>query len=147
MEIRELESYTYEQFRQLRVLMTQLSERIVLDENMLHNVLDAPDSHLYVLLDGGVIIGCATLCLFRCPSGFRGTIEDVVVSEEYRGRHLGRRLMTYLIDEASKSGIDLLQLTSRPSRLAANSLYQSLGFQRKNTNCYTLQSPFSTRQD
>lgn len=31
-----------------------------------------------------------------------------------------------------------LHLTSNPMRVAANKLYQSLGFQRKETNCYQM---------
>ena len=60
-------------------------------------------------------------------------------SGAYRGRHLGRRLLEAVIGYARTELRDIdLHLTSRPQRVAANQLYQSLGFERRETNCYRL---------
>jgi ribosomal protein S18 acetylase RimI-like enzyme len=65
-------------------------------------------------------------------------VEEVVVDEAVRGRHVSAVLMQGLIDLARQKGMWCLELTTRPSRLAANALYQSLGFTIRETNCYRL---------
>jgi ribosomal protein S18 acetylase RimI-like enzyme len=44
--------------------------------------------------------------------------------------------MTALLRVASELGLDFVELTSRPSRVAANNLYRKLGFDMRETNCY-----------
>lgn len=138
MEIRRLKSYTPKEFAELKLLMKELSERLDLTENALTQVLEDENSHLYVLLDKEQIIGCASLCLFHSPTGRKASIEDVVVLSAYRGRQLGRQLVEHLLEEARKLSPIELHLTSKPKRIAANALYQSLGFIRKETNFYYL---------
>lgn len=96
------------------------------------------NSHLYVIIDQDHIVGCATLCVFHSPSGSKASIEDVVVSSDYRGQHLGKKLMEYVLEQARQFAPIELHLTSNPKRFAANKLYQSLGFQKKETNCYRM---------
>ncbi len=138
MEIRELLNYTQEEYENLRQLMSELSDRLVLTQMDLMMVIKDSNSHLYVMTDDGKIIGCATLCVFYSPSGAKATIEDVVVASAYRGRHLGRQLVEHLLEEAKVFAPIEIQLTSKPVRVVANGLYQSLGFERKETNCYRM---------
>ncbi len=138
MVIKELKSYTQGQFEELKGLMSELSERITLSELDLMGVLRDSNSHLYVIIDEEHIIGCATLCVFHSPTGTKASIEDVVVASSHRGLHLGRRLMEFVIKEAEKYAPIELQLTSKPGRVEANGLYQAMGFQRKETNCYRM---------
>jgi ribosomal protein S18 acetylase RimI-like enzyme len=84
----------------------------------------------------GPIIGTLTLALFRCPSGVRAWIEDVIVAEEMRGRGLGEALTRAAIEVARTAGARTVELTSRPSREAANRLYLRVGFKRRDTNVY-----------
>ncbi len=138
MEIKELHNYTQKEYENLRQLMSELSDRLVMTQMDLMSVLRAPDSHLYVMTDDGKIIGCATLCVFYSPSGTKASIEDVVVASAYRGRRLGRQLVEHLLKEAKEFAPIEIQLTSKPVRFVANKLYQSLGFERKETNCYRM---------
>jgi ribosomal protein S18 acetylase RimI-like enzyme len=82
------------------------------------------------------IIGSLTLVLFRVPTGLRAWIEDVVVDESVRGKGVGEALSRAAIDRASAAGAVTVDLTSRPSREAANRLYQKIGFERRDTNVY-----------
>ena len=123
-------------FSEILALMHQLNPELKVTEEMVAAVVDSPDSHLYIMLDGQRIIGTATLGIFFSPTGRKASIEDVVVLEEYRGQHLGRELVQHLLDQARNWAPIQVHLTSRPSREAANRLYQSLGFIRKDTNCY-----------
>jgi len=65
-----------------------------------------------------------------------GYIEEVVVDQAVRGQHIGRALMSGLLELAGRKGLRCVELTSRPSRDAANGLYRSLGFKLRETNCY-----------
>lgn len=140
MKIEELHELTERQVNDLRVLMHELSARIDVDADMLRRVVAAPSSHLFAMTEeDGHIIGTASLCVFDAPTGRKGHVEDVVVLSEYRGRGLGRQLLEHLIDYARKELVTVdLYLTSKPSRIAANALYRSLGFQTKETNVYKM---------
>ena len=148
MEIQELHNYTQAQFEDLKQLIAELSDRVNLTQTDLMLVLKDSNSHLYVILESltpgtspkgeGRIIGCATLCVFHSPTGTKASSEDVVVSSAYRGQHLGKQLMEYVLEQAKAYAPIELHLTSNPMRVAANKLYQSLGFQKKETNCYQM---------
>ena len=84
----------------------------------------------------GVIAGTLTLVVFRIPTGIRALIEDVVVDGSLRGRGAGRALTRAALDKAARLGARTVDLTSRPSREAANRLYQALGFERRETNVW-----------
>jgi len=67
-----------------------------------------------------------------------GIIEDVVVDKNYRGKGIGRKLTEMLIKEAKKRKADCVELTSNPKRAEANAMYESMGFEKRETNCYRL---------
>jgi ribosomal protein S18 acetylase RimI-like enzyme len=82
------------------------------------------------------IIGLLTLAIFRIPTGVRAWIEDVVVDDKARGKGVGDALNRAALAEAGRRGAKTVDLTSRPSREAANRLYQRLGFKQRETNVY-----------
>ena len=132
----ELLTYTDSDFNDLSVLMQELSSNIVFTRESLERMLADPNSHLYVVREGGRIVACASLCIFHQPFSTDATIESVVVSSKMRGKGLGQKLMEHLLEEAARMKVDCIHLTSNPKREAANALYQKLGFERKETNCY-----------
>lgn len=91
---------------------------------------------LLVAVDAEVIVGSMTLVLFRIPTGMRAWIEDVVVDGEARGKGVGAALNRRALEIAANRGARTVDLTSRPSREAANRLYQRLGFEPRSTNVY-----------
>jgi len=94
-------------------------------------------SRLLVARDeSGAIVGSLTLVLFRIPTGIRAWIEDVVVDEAARGQGAGEALSREALRIAAGAGARTVDLTSRPSREAANRLYQRLGFRPRETNVY-----------
>jgi len=82
------------------------------------------------------IMGTLTLVTFRIPTGVRSWIEDVVVDEAARGKGLGKALTLAALDQARKLGAKTVDLTSRPSREAANHMYQVVGFKLRESNLY-----------
>lgn len=65
-------------------------------------------------------------------------IEDVVVDQNYRGKGYGKVMIDKVIALCRNKGNMTLMLTSRPSRIVANRLYQSLGFEKRETNVYKM---------
>lgn len=82
------------------------------------------------------IVGSLTLVLFRIPTGVRAWIEDVVTDDAARGRGVATALNLFALDRARQAGAKTVDLTSRPSREAANRLYQRIGFAPRETNVY-----------
>jgi ribosomal protein S18 acetylase RimI-like enzyme len=118
-------------------LMPQLSTSApVPTKAELAEIVASPATLLFVARLDGVIVGALTLALFRLPSGLRAWIEDVVVDASARGSGVGERLNRAALDEAAARGARTVELTSRPSREAANRLYQRLGFVVRETNVY-----------
>ena len=104
----------------------------------LEEMVDSPATTLFVARDGvaGPIVGTLTLALFRIPTGVRAWIEDVIVDPSARGRGCGEALTRAALTTAAGAGARTVELTSRPSREAANRLYRRMGFVARDTNVY-----------
>ena len=102
----------------------------------LRELVESPTTTLFVARRDGVIVGALTLAVFRIPTGLRAWIEDVVVDGSARGQGVGEALNQAALAEARRRGARTVDLTSRPSREAANRLYQRLGFAARETNVY-----------
>lgn len=98
----------------------------------------AADTALLLIHVDDVAVGTLSLIFYRTPSGVRARIEDVVVDESARGLGLGRALTRAAIDLARSRGARSVDLTSRPSRVAANELYRSEGFELRDSASYRL---------
>lgn len=105
-------------------------------EAELRQIVESDSTLLMLAEEDGVIMGSLTLALFRIPTGLRAWIEDVVVDSAARGKGVGKTLNRFALDEARRRGATTVDLTSRPSREAANRLYQRLGFVKRDTNVY-----------
>ena len=102
----------------------------------LAEIVDAEHTVLFAARSGAEIVGLLTLVVFRIPTAVRAWIEDVVVDESARGSGVGEALSCAALAEAARRGAKTVELTSRPSREAANRLYQRIGFVRRDTNVY-----------
>ena len=102
----------------------------------LEDLVASEASTLFVARVDGRIVGSLTLATFRIPTGVRAWIEDVVVDESARGHGVGEVLNLAALDRAREAGAITVELTSRPSREAANRLYQRMGFVTRDTNVY-----------
>ncbi len=117
-------------------LLPQLSSSSPPDYDQLVALVADPGSVLFVARLDGVIVGSLTLVLYRIPTGVKAWIEDVVVDADARGNGIGELLNLAALDEARKHRVKGVSLTSRPSREAANRLYQRIGFSLRETNVY-----------
>jgi ribosomal protein S18 acetylase RimI-like enzyme len=83
------------------------------------------------------IVGMLTLVIYHVPTGIRSIIEDVVVDQAMRRQGIAEALMGRAIQTAREAGAGGVSLTSNSERAAANQLYQSIGFKRRETNAYS----------
>ena len=118
-------------------LIPQLSSSaapITVDE--LAEIVNGESTIMFVARVDNQIVGLLTLAVFRIPTAVRAWIEDVVVDSSARGHGVGEALNLAAIAEAKRRGAKTVDLTSRPSREAANRLYQRIGFVARETNVY-----------
>lgn len=122
---------------ELNRLLPQLSSSASpLSDEDVNQLAAHPACHLLVAAEGETLLGSLTLVVFPIPTGIRAWIEDVVVDDAARGKGVGGALNTFALGLARSLGAKTVDLTSRPSRAAANRLYQRLGFVARETNVY-----------
>jgi ribosomal protein S18 acetylase RimI-like enzyme len=117
-------------------LLPQLSSATPPSLGGLVEIAGAEGIDLFVARVDGIPVGTLTLAVIRLLSGVRAIIEDVVVDDAARGHGVGEALVHAALDRARDIGARSVDLTSRPSREAANRLYERTGFVRRETNVY-----------
>ena len=135
----EIEDLKPDYLEAINRLIAQLSTSShTFTEAELNSLIASPQSHLYALEYDEKIIGMVTLYIYQCPTGRKAWIEDVVVDQNHRGKGYGKLMVRKAMEECQNRGNVTLMLTSRPSRIVANQLYQSLGFEKRETNVYKM---------
>jgi ribosomal protein S18 acetylase RimI-like enzyme len=121
-------------------LLPQLSSSAAsLGAGDLARIVSHQATTLFIARSQGVIVGMLTLVTYPLPSGLRARIEDVVVDQDARGQGVGTALTAAALELTQQQGARSVDLTSRASRVAANRLYQQLGFQLRDSNVYRYQ--------
>lgn len=106
------------------------------DRDVLAELVEGPDTDVFLARVDGVIVGTLTLAFYRIPTGLKAWIEDVVVDDAARGHGVGQLMNQAALDRARERGAKNVSLTSRSSREAANRLYLRIGFEIRETNLY-----------
>jgi ribosomal protein S18 acetylase RimI-like enzyme len=136
-EVEAVDRVTDELVEAATRLLSQLSSSAApLSADGLDRIAHHQATTLLVARSQGAVVGMLTLVTFPLPSGLRARIEDVVVDQAARGQGIGTALTTAALRLAQDQGARSVDLTSRPSRTAANRLYQQLGFQLRDSNVY-----------
>ncbi len=140
MKIREIKRFNITVYNAVLGLLLQLAPGTELpSKEHFKKILKSDKTHLFIAeLENRQIVGMLTIGTYEIPSGTRLWIEDVVVDESQRGKGFGRDLTLFAIGFARSLNAKSIELTSRPSRIEANKLYQSLGFVKRETNIYRL---------
>jgi ribosomal protein S18 acetylase RimI-like enzyme len=140
MLIFEMKDVTQEIFQTFQRLIPQLTRDTPPPTwELLEAIAASPDTFVYLVRypeGDSPIVGSATLATFQTPTGRHGWIEDVVVDYKARRQGIGKALTEKCLDQARELDLRSVNLTSRPSREAANRLYQDLNFTLRETNVY-----------
>ena len=135
----KINTYSQEYHEAMQRFLDQLTTNpMTLTEAMFRQLLDSDNSHLFFLVKDEQIAGMLTVGIYHSPTGGKAWIEDVVVDEAFRGQGLSKLLVAHAIEFTKSMGIPSLMLTSNSKRIAANKLYQTMGFERKETNVYRM---------
>ncbi len=78
--------------------------------------------------------GTLTLLLLQTPWQTIAHIEEVIVDEGHEGKGVGKQLMQKAIELGKEHGVKMFDLTSSPSKVAAQALYEKVGFKKRETN-------------
>ncbi len=138
MMFQRLTKTSKEDLKAINRLLPQVSNERQLSSIDFKKIFINKDMYLLVLRDKKNIVAMGTLVVMPTVSGLRARIEDVVVDSAYRGQGLGEKITTALIVVAKQKKVKRIELSSRPDRVAANKLYQKLGFKQRETNSYVL---------
>jgi ribosomal protein S18 acetylase RimI-like enzyme len=134
---KEINEFSPQIYSEITSLLSQLtSEAINFSSENFKTILKNDNTFLLGAFDENKLVGILTLIIYQIPTGKNGRIEDVVVDESYRGKGIGEQLSLMAINKGKELNLDKLFLTSNPSRIAANSLYQKIGFLLGKTNSY-----------
>ena len=135
----EISTYNKEYHEAMQRFLDQLTTNpMELTETMFCQLLESENSHLFFLMKDSQIAGMLTVGIYYSPTGGKAWIEDVIVDESFRGQGLSKLLVAHAIEFTKSKGVPSLMLTSNPKRIAANKLYQAMGFGRKETNVYRM---------
>ena len=137
--IEELTVFSLQDLADLDMLMHELSKNSYCNDTLLKNVLNDPNVHVFVIRENGHIIATGTLCVIHTLEFTVAGVESVVVSSKHRNLGYSSMLMTAIINTAKNLKVHHIQLTSNPKRVAANHLYQNMGFEKYDTNCYKME--------
>jgi len=138
--IKEVTESSEELYIVMLELLAQLTiSQLSFSQKDLDGIVSSQSSILFTALDktlNNKIVGILTLAIIDIPTGMLARIEDVVVDKSARGKGIGEKITIAAIEKAKELGIKKIDLTSNPSREAANRLYQRLGFKQRTTNVY-----------
>lgn len=139
MKIYKLEIVTDPVLKAFEMLIPQLSSTCNLPtKKVLEDIVNSSSTELFIAEENNKILGTLSLVFNKIPTGDKVWIEDVVVDKAARGKGLGKELIQFAIEYVTNKNINKINLTSSPDRVAANKLYQKLGFIQRETNVYRL---------
>lgn len=132
-----LDSVTDEVVGAFGRLLPQLSGSAKpLDAAAISAIVASPAVTVLLARSEGRIVGSLSLVMFLIPTGLRAWIEDVVVDEAARGQGVGTVLTREALRRARAAGARTVDLSTRPSRVAAGRLYEREGFKQRDTRMY-----------
>lgn len=132
--IRDVELRDFPQVRELyRLLDFHPGEEPPFDqlEQQFMRHKDYPGYRILVAEMGDIVVGTFALIIIESAAhGGKpfGIIEDVVVSNNWQGKGIGKKMMLFAMQSCQEKGCYKLALSSHLQRNEAHQFYESLGF-------------------
>jgi len=121
---------------EVKKLISQLDSSAKFDESSLYRAI--VNGYISKIFKKGKLIGMGWIFPRQTLLRHQAVVEDMIVNEKYRGKGLGEKILLDLISWAKEMGVEVIELTTNPKRIAANSLYKKVGFWLHETNHYLL---------
>ena len=120
------ELFTFD-IERVKELISQLDPNAQVNEQSLYQaVLNGYVSRKYD--EEGKLVGMGWIFARQTTLRHQAVIEDMIVDESQRGKGLGKEILQDLADWAKNKGVEVIELTTNPKRIAAHLLYESFGF-------------------
>jgi ADP-ribose pyrophosphatase YjhB (NUDIX family)/GNAT superfamily N-acetyltransferase len=129
------EKFTFD-LDKVKELVRQLDSSAVVNEQSLYKAMF--NGYVSKIEENGKLLGMGWIFPRQTLLRRQAVVEDMIVDESQRGKGLGEKILRDLIDWAKKEGVEVVELTTNPKRIAANALYQKVGFKIHPTNHYLL---------
>lgn len=120
----------------VRSLIAQLDSAAVVNEQSLYRAM--LDGYISKVEENGKLLGMGWIFPRQTLLRKQAVVEDMIVDDSQRGRGLGEKILLELLQWAKDQGVEVVELTTNPKRIAANGLYQKVGFKLHVTNHYLL---------
>ncbi len=96
--------------------------------DMMYETYDRDRAEYFVVVDDGVIIGCAGIAQLENYDGNVCELQKMYFLEEARGRGIGTAMMDACLDKARTFGFEQCYIETMPYMEAAQKLYKRTGF-------------------
>ncbi|XP_046662252.1 probable glucosamine 6-phosphate N-acetyltransferase [Homalodisca vitripennis] len=125
--------------------LQQISQSNIVPADTFRLMKKCPNTYFVVVIEDmtlGKVVGSSTLVLeqkFIHKCALRGRVEDVVVSNDYRGKQLGKLLIATMVLLAEQLGVYKLTLDCRDHMVP---FYQAFGYKKEPGNSNYMQIRF-----
>ncbi|SRR6266568_1076691 len=139
--IEQVKTFSPEVAEAISVFVTQLGDSYQpFTDDSLREIIASPQSYLFVAIHVPTkeVAGMVMEAVYRIPYTTKAYIDDVFIDEKFRGLGIATKLMQKAVILAREKHASYIDCTAKPSRVAGNSLYEKLGFKKRDTNVYRL---------
>jgi len=139
--IEQVKTYSEEVAEAISVFVTRLgNNNQSFTEDTLKEIINSPQSFLFVAIHVPTkeVAGMIMQTVYRIPYTTKSYVDDLFIDEKFRKMGIATRLFQKVVDNAREHKAAYIDFTSQPHRIEGNTLYDKLGFKKRDTNVYRL---------
>ena len=139
--IEEVKQFSTEVAEAISKFVVQLGDRYQpFTQDSLREIINSSNSYLFIARNSSTkeIAGMIFEIIYRIPYTTKAYIEDLFIDEKFRKMGIATRLFQKVVDTAREHKAAYIDFTSQPHRIEGNTLYEKLGFKKRDTNVYRL---------
>jgi ribosomal protein S18 acetylase RimI-like enzyme len=97
------------------------------------NLLSEANSHILVAEIGGVVVGFVNFTTRKTilHRGLSGLIDEIIVAKSYRGKSLGKQLLSSAIEKSRQLGCCEVEVSTEKINVKAREFYRQCGFMER----------------
>jgi len=97
------------------------------------NFLSEANSHILVAEIGGVVAGFVNFTTRKTilHRGLSGLIDEIIVAKSYRGKSLGKQLLSSAIEKSRQLGCCEVEVSTEKTNIKAREFYRQCGFKER----------------
>jgi len=103
---------------------------IKLIANNCQNFLNEANSHIMVAEIKGIVVGLVNFTIRKTilHRGLSGLIDELIVAESYRGKGIGRQLLSSAIEKSRQLGCCEVEVSTEKTNTKAREFYRQCSF-------------------